>query len=154
MVHDEECKVATDALDPHIEPRPHAGVLFEAGAIQTRRRLYSDTVTARRAADARKRQQRAHGGRPIVPATTRVSLPGFPSSLLGPHCRMRCEAAAGVPELSAELSQDCPDIRDNFESDSTRGLFKIVTVSEMTGLDFYVVDFTSTEPDTVVEQIS
>jgi hypothetical protein len=31
LVHDEECKVATDALDPHIEPRPHAGVLFEAG---------------------------------------------------------------------------------------------------------------------------
>jgi hypothetical protein len=57
---------------------------------------------------------------------------------------MRCEAAAGVPELSAELSQDCLDIRDNFESDSTRGLFKIATVSEMTGLNFYVVDFTST----------
>jgi hypothetical protein len=37
LVHDEECKLATDALDPQIEPRPHAGVLFEAGAIQNRR---------------------------------------------------------------------------------------------------------------------
>jgi hypothetical protein len=52
LVHDEECKVATYAFDPHTEPRPHAGVLFEAGAIQTRRRLYSDTVIARRTADA------------------------------------------------------------------------------------------------------
>jgi hypothetical protein len=63
LVHDEECKVATDALEPHTEPRPHAGVLFEAGAIQTRRRLYSDTVIARRTADARKRQQRVDSGR-------------------------------------------------------------------------------------------
>jgi hypothetical protein len=53
------------ALDPQIEPRPHAGVLFEAGAIQTRRRLYSDTVTARRAAGARKRQQRFES-RPLL----------------------------------------------------------------------------------------
>jgi hypothetical protein len=27
LVHDEEYKVATDALDPYTEPRPHAGVL-------------------------------------------------------------------------------------------------------------------------------
>lgn len=30
MVHDEEYKVAAGALDPYTEPRPHAGVLFEA----------------------------------------------------------------------------------------------------------------------------
>jgi hypothetical protein len=68
LVHDEERKVATDELDPRIEPRPHAGVLFEAGAIQTRRRLYSGTVTARRTADARKRQQRNWRYRPEIDA--------------------------------------------------------------------------------------
>lgn len=116
MVHDEECKVATDAFDPHTEPRPHAGVLFEAGAIQTRRRLYSDTVIARRTADARKRQQRVESDHRISDCADSLPIPRPPRSRRAGFLLTRKSSVLGIriPPLPFVV----PDHRGEIEPDN------------------------------------